>query len=64
MHELALALIGSGDVTGRKALADNLPTSGAAVIDFAIEDWSDAAFRGGRLELFVNPKLLKKATGK
>jgi phosphohistidine phosphatase len=64
MHELALALIGSGDVTGRKALADNLPTSGLAAIDFATEDWSDAAFRGGRLELFVSPKLLKKATGK
>ena len=62
MHELALALIGSGDGAGRKALTDNLPTSGLAVIDFAVEDWSDAAFRGGRLELFVSPKLLKKGT--
>jgi phosphohistidine phosphatase len=63
MHELALALIGSGDNAGRKVLADNLPTSGLAVIDFAIEDWNDASFRGGRLELFVSPKLLKKAAG-
>jgi len=62
IHELALALSGSGDGAGRKALADNLPTSGLAVIDFAVEDWSDAAFRGGRLELFVSPKLLKKGT--
>src|SRR6202163_1639483 len=38
MHELAVALAGSGDAKGRKALADNLPTSGLAVFDFAIDD--------------------------
>src|SRR5450759_3309817 len=32
MHELALALAGSGDAAGRKALADNLPTSGLSLI--------------------------------
>ena len=62
MHELALALAGSGDAAGRKALADNLPTSGLAVFDFAIDDWTDVAFRRGRLELFVSPKLLKQAS--
>jgi phosphohistidine phosphatase len=61
MHELALALAGSGDATGRKALADNLPTSGLAVFDFAIDDWADVAFRRGRLELFVSPRLLKES---
>jgi phosphohistidine phosphatase len=61
MHELALALIGSGDVAGRKALADNLPTSGVTVIEFPIKDWKAVTFRGGRLELFVSPKLLRKA---
>src|SRR6266436_6530593 len=60
MHELALALAGSGDAASRKALADNLPTSGLAVLDFAIADWNDAAFRRGRLVLFVSPKLLKQ----
>src|ERR1700737_3072587 len=30
MHELALALASSGDAAGRKALADNLPTSALA----------------------------------
>jgi phosphohistidine phosphatase len=60
MHELALALAGSGDTTGRKALADNLPTSGLAVFDFEIDDWADVAFRRGRLVLFVSPKLLKQ----
>jgi len=64
MHELALALAGSGDSQGRKALADNLPTSGLAIFDFAIDDWGDVAFRSGQLMLFVSPKLLKQASGK
>ena len=63
MHELALALAGSGDSAGRKALADNLPTSGLAIFDFAIDDWGDAAFRGGQLVLFISPKLLKETSG-
>jgi phosphohistidine phosphatase len=63
MHELALALIGSGDNAGRKALSNNLPTSGLAVFDFAIDDWSEVAFRRGRLVLFVSPKLLKQTSG-
>jgi phosphohistidine phosphatase len=61
MHELALALTGSGDAAARKALVDNLPTSGLAVFDFATDDWNDVAFRSGRLMLFVSPKLLKQA---
>ena len=63
MHELALALAGSGDAAGRKALAGNLPTSGLAVLDFAVDDWADVAFRRGRLVLFVTPKLLKQISG-
>lgn len=63
MHELALALAGSGDAAGRKALTDNLPTSGLAVFDFAIDDWADVAFREGKLVLFVSPKMLKQASG-
>ena len=63
MHELALALAGSGDAAGRKALAGNLPTSGLAVFDFAVDDWADVAFRRGRLVLFVSPKLLKQTSG-
>jgi phosphohistidine phosphatase len=59
MHELALALVGSGDGAGRKALADNLPTSGLAVFDFSVDDWADVAFRHGRLVMFVSPKVLK-----
>jgi phosphohistidine phosphatase len=63
MHELALALAGSGDGAARKALADNLPTSGLAVFDFEIDDWTDVAIRRGRLVLFVSPKLLKQISG-
>jgi len=66
MHELALALAlaGSGDNRARKALADNLPTSGLAVFEFAIDDWGDVAFRHGQLVSFVSPKLLKETSGK
>ncbi|THD51902.1 MAG: histidine phosphatase family protein [Bradyrhizobium sp.] len=63
MHELALALAGSGDGAARKALADNLPTSGLAVFEFEIDDWTDVAIRRGRLVLFVSPKLLKQTSG-
>jgi phosphohistidine phosphatase len=63
MHELALMLTGSGDAASRKALADNLPTSGLAVFDFATEDWNDVAFRRGKLVLFVSPKLIKQTSG-
>lgn len=63
MHELALGLTGKGDAAGRKALADNLPTSGLAVFDFEVDDWADVAYRRGRLALFVSPKLLKQTSG-
>lgn len=61
MHELALSLAGSGDEASLTALAHNLPTSGLAIYDFAIDDWNDVAFRRGRLVLFISPKLLKQA---
>jgi phosphohistidine phosphatase len=60
LHELALALTGSGDAAARQALAENLPTSGLAVFEFAGDDWNDVAFRHGQLVVFVSPKLLKQ----
>ncbi|MCP4620066.1 MAG: histidine phosphatase family protein [Bradyrhizobium sp.] len=60
MHETALMLAGSGDKAARKALAENLPTSGLATLDFDIDDWTDAAFRRGALTSFVSPKLLRQ----
>jgi phosphohistidine phosphatase len=62
MHELALMLIGGGDKAAKKALEDNLPTSGLAVLDFDIDDWADVAFRRGRLALFVSPKRLRQTS--
>jgi phosphohistidine phosphatase len=60
LHELALALIANGDPAGLQALASNLPTSGIAVIDFAIDDWNDVGFRSGSLVCFASPKLLRE----
>ena len=62
MHELALALSGSGDAAAKKALEHNLPTSGLAILDFAIEDWNEVAFRRGTLVRFTSPKLLKQTS--
>jgi len=62
MHELALALAGSGDAAAKKALEDNLPTTGLAIFDFAIEDWNEVAFRRGTLVRFTSPKLLRQAS--
>jgi phosphohistidine phosphatase len=59
MHELALALTGDGNAAERHELARNLPTSGLAIFDFEIEDWSDVSFGRGRLITFVTPRLLK-----
>jgi phosphohistidine phosphatase len=62
MHEAAFMLAGDGSTAAHAALADNLPTSGLAVIDFEIADWRDVSFRAGKLSLFVSPKLLKAGT--
>jgi phosphohistidine phosphatase len=62
MHELGLALAGGGDAAAKKALEDNLPTAGLAILDFAIEDWNEVAFRRGTLVRFTSPKLLKQTS--
>jgi len=62
MHELALTLTGSGDDAAKRALSDNLPTSGLAIFEFATEDWNEVSFRRGKLVQFVSPKLLKQAS--
>jgi phosphohistidine phosphatase len=61
MHELALMLAGSGDAAAMKAIEGNLPTAGLAILDFAIDDWSEVAFRRGQLVRFTSPKSLKQA---
>ena len=60
LHEAALMLMGSGDQASAKALADNLPTAGLAILDFDVKDWGEVAYRRGKLVLFVSPKLLRQ----
>lgn len=61
MHELALMLAGGGDAAAQKSLEDNLPTAGLAILDFAIDNWNEVAFRRGKLVRFTSPKMLKQA---
>jgi phosphohistidine phosphatase len=61
LHESARLLIASGDVEARERLNEALPTSGLAVIDFAVIDWQKLHPRSGRLERFVTPRLLAGA---
>jgi len=66
LHEFALALTSAGHAKSAKvdasyrALTDNLPTSGLAMISFAIGDWADASFGRGRLERLISPALLRE----
>ncbi|TAK48856.1 MAG: histidine phosphatase family protein [Xanthobacteraceae bacterium] len=62
LHEFALALARSGNATACAALAYNLPTCGLVVIDFAVDEWAQVAFRSGHLERFVSPRLLREST--
>lgn len=60
LHELALALTDNNDAAARATLAQNLPTSGLTVLDFAVDEWADVSFGRGTLVQFVSPKLLKQ----
>ena len=62
LHDLAVQLIGSGDVEARESIKEKLPTSGLVVIDFAFDDWSQLHRSSGRLERFVSPRLITAAT--
>jgi phosphohistidine phosphatase len=62
LHDVALALIASGDTETRERLAEKLPTSGLVVIDFAFDDWSRLHINSGRLERFVSPRSIEAAT--
>ncbi len=55
MSQLSRDLIGHGDRYALARLRTKFPTSGMAVLDFAVDDWSEIAFGGGRLDRFVTP---------
>jgi phosphohistidine phosphatase len=61
-HDLAVALIASGDVAARERLSEKLPTTGLVVIDLAFDDWSLLHPHSGRLERFVSPRLIAATT--
>jgi phosphohistidine phosphatase len=58
LQEAALLLIASGDVEARERLHEKFPTSGLAVIDFALDEWGKLHARSGRLDRFVSPRQL------
>jgi phosphohistidine phosphatase len=62
IQELAAMLIASGDIDARERLGEEFPTSALAAISFAAEEWDGVHGHGGRLEHFVTPKWLAKAT--
>jgi phosphohistidine phosphatase len=62
LHELAVSLVTSGDVTARERLFEKLPTCGLVVIDLPFDDWSKLHANSGRLERFVTPGLITSAT--
>lgn len=57
LHDAAIRLIASGDVTARTGVTEGLPTSGLVVIGFAFDEWS-RVHGHGRLEHFITPRLL------
>jgi phosphohistidine phosphatase len=62
LHELAVMLIASGDIEIRERLGEGFPTSGLAILDFPIDDWSKLHRQAGRVERFVSPKWLAADT--
>ena len=58
LQETALTLIAAGDVDARERLHEKFPTSGLAVIDFALDEWTKLHVRSGRLDRFIAPRQL------
>jgi phosphohistidine phosphatase len=56
LQSLALDLVGGGDAAGRARLAAKLPTAGLAILDFAVDRWSEIGAGGGALARFVAPR--------
>ena len=62
LHDLAVALIASGNVEARERLTEKLPTCGLVVIDLPLDDWALLHPQAGRLERFVSPQLIEAPT--
>jgi len=62
LHELAWNLAGEANAAERAALAENLPTCGAVVLEYPVSTWSKVSLQKGRLRAFVTPKQLKASS--
>jgi phosphohistidine phosphatase len=62
LQELATLLVASGDADARQRMTEKFPTSGLAVIEFALDDWARLHPHAGRLDHFVSPRSLKATT--
>ena len=62
LAQLAALLMASGDIDTRQRLLEKFPTSGLAVIDFALDDWARLHPKAGRLDRFVIPRTLDAET--
>lgn len=64
LHEFALGLVAQDQAGDMDLLQNNLPTGAVAIIDFAVDDWSNVAFRTGVMKKLITPKMLRKAATK
>ncbi len=62
LHDVAVALVASGDAAARERLSEKLPTAGLVIIDLAFDDWALLHPHSGRLERFVSPRLIAATT--
>jgi len=62
IHELAVQLVATGDIETRERLQEAFPTSGLAVIEFALENWDRVHPQSGRLKHFITPRWLAEPT--
>jgi phosphohistidine phosphatase len=57
-HALGELLAATGDTESRQRLREKFPTSGLAVIDFAVDAWDRVHPHSGRLDRMITPRLL------
>lgn len=62
IHELAVQLVASGDIDTRQRMQEGFPTSGLAIIEFALDNWERVHPHAGRLERFITPRTLEGPT--